>query len=152
MRATTFGRERTVDYCAEPQVTRVVKADHRACELRDLRRHLVERRACRKRAEDLGMATGMVDVVESGERPVAGARRETREIRNFEEGDRRLASQRRERSIAQVVIALPELERPEVDIAKRYVGGGTPFSRRAMPARCIVVVIIVPPVSLSVAP
>ena len=104
-------RERSVDDCAEPQVTRVVQADHRACELRDLRRHLVEGRACRNRAEDLGVATGMVDVVEPGERPVAGARGETRELRYFEEGDRRLASQRRERSVAQVVVALPELER-----------------------------------------
>ena len=119
-------------------MTRVVEVDHRACELRDLRRHLVEGRARRKRAEDLGMTTGMVDVVESGERPVAGARRETREIRNFKEGDRRLASQRRERSIAQVVIALPELERPEVDITKRYVGrrNAVLTSRDACPMHC----------------
>ena len=111
-----LGRESAIDDLAQPEVTRVVEVDHRTRELRDLGGHFVERCACRDGTEDFGVTTGVVDVVEPGERPVARARRKARELSNLEEGDRRLASQRRECPIAQVVIPFPELERSEVDI------------------------------------
>src|SRR6202008_4512247 len=87
-----FGSEGSVDDLAQPEVTRVVKVDHRAHKLRDLGWHLNEGGARRDGTEDLGVATGVVDVGEPGEGPVARARNEALEIRDLEEGDRRLAS------------------------------------------------------------
>src|SRR6478672_3379798 len=104
-------------------MARIVEVDHRPGELRDLRRDLVERRTCRHGAENLGMAARVVNVVEPGQGPVAGPGRPPGEIRNVEERDRRLASQRCECSIAQVLVEVPEVGRTEIDIAERYHGG-----------------------------
>jgi len=54
--------------------------------------------------------------------PKLDYRSEAGHLGNLEERDWRLASQRRERPIAQVVIPLPELERSEVDVGERHVG------------------------------
>ena len=147
-----LGREGAIDDLAQPKVTRIVKADHRTRELRDLWRHFEERRACRDGAEDVRVTTGMVDVVEPGERPMAGARGKTRNLGDFEEGDRRLTPQRREGAVTQVVVQLPEVERPEVDIGQWYIGRRNAVLATRDTARCIVAVIVGLSVSLSVAP
>ena len=64
-------REGSVDDLAQPKVTRVVEADHRAHELRDLGGHVGQCRAGRDGAEDLGVTTGMVDVIELRQCPMA---------------------------------------------------------------------------------
>ena len=117
-----LGREGTVDHLAQPKVTRVVKADHRAHELRDLSGHVVERRARRDRAEDLGVTAGMVDVVERRERPMPGTPSEAGELGDLEEGDRRFAPQRRERAVTPVVVPFPELDCSEVDVGEWDIG------------------------------
>ena len=53
---------------------------------------------------------------------MAGARGKTRNLGDLEEGDRRLTPQRREGAVTQVVVQLPEVERPEVDIGQWYIG------------------------------
>jgi hypothetical protein len=117
-----LGREGTVDDLAQPKVTRVVKADHRAHELRDLGGHVVERRARWDRAEDLGATAGTVDVVERRERPMPGTHSEAGELGDLEEGDRRFAPKRRERAVTPVVVPFSELECSEADVGEWHFG------------------------------
>ena len=69
--------ERPVDDRAQPQVPRVVEADHRAAELRDRGSDLAQRHAGRDRTEDLRMPARIVHVIERRQRPVPWSRLES---------------------------------------------------------------------------
>jgi hypothetical protein len=69
------------------------------------------------------MAAGVVDVLERRQRPVAGPRGKVGELGDLEERDGRLAPQRGERTVAAVVVPLPEVDGPEIDVAERDVWG-----------------------------
>ena len=102
---------------------RVVERDHRSEELRYLGWEVVEPDVG-IRAVDVRMTTGEVDIVELRHRPVAGAVREPGRCRLAPKRDRRLAPQRGERPVADVVVFQPELQGAQIDIGKRNLGRG----------------------------
>ena len=57
-----------------------------------------------------------MDIVEFHQRPVTGARFESLVADFFEERDRRLPAQSRERSVPDRVVKRPELHRAQVDV------------------------------------
>ncbi len=114
-------RERSADDVAQPLMPRVVERDHRSEELRDFGREVVDPDVG-IRAIDVRMTAGEVDIVELRHHPVAGALLEPGRCRLAPERDRRLAPQRGEGPIADIVVFQPELPGAEIDIGKRNLG------------------------------
>src|SRR3978361_1670927 len=103
-------------------MTRVVQRDHRTEELGDLDGHGGEGCGGGTRAEDLGVAACVMDIVVRRQCPVTGTSGKACHFHDIEEGNRRLASQRRERPVTSVVVPFPELERPEIDLPEWDIG------------------------------
>ena len=101
-------RERSADDVAQPLMPRVVERDHRSEELRDFGREVVDPDVG-IRAVDVRMTAGEVDIVELRHHPMAGALLEPGRCRLAPERDRRLAPQRGEGPVADVVVFQPEL-------------------------------------------
>jgi hypothetical protein len=73
------------------------------------------------------MATDEVHIVMLCHRPMAPTYGHTGRGILREEGDRRFAAKRREGSVPDVVLKAPELERTQIDVRQRDLGGRLPI-------------------------
>ncbi|WP_242471236.1 hypothetical protein [Blastococcus sp. TML/C7B] len=134
------GREGLGDDPPDPRVPRVVHADHRAVELAEVGRQVLDGHRALARAEGGRLGADRVEVGEAGDRPVAGAGLHALHHRLLEVGDGALGAQlvedrvpdrRRLRpEVAVGEVDRVDVERIDVDGAGRGVHGhGAPHCR-----------------------
>ncbi len=118
------GGEALRDDRSEPEVLRIVHVDHRPVELVELLWEVDDVRAL-ARAEELGVATGLPDVVVSGDRVVAGSGREGGSLEESLGvlGKARCRAELGEARLALVARGCPELHRRDVRQAHGWVEG-----------------------------